>query len=326
APNAGPYRTLLRMNVSIGMAAVYLESTRAGIARFGHKAWFYYLLQAHRHCLASDPRNKIYALLGIAWKERPPFSTHPGVIVPDYEPSVREVYTKVAKTMLLSRKDLRYLSHVFQESELTDPYWINAPKVESMRYGEHFLPIRTTNQHPAPTSCGNIFFEYMIRALARIFDFEERVQAHETSEPLREKRWQRLIRLWQGVLELEPEGSPFSFENFEDLFIAEIERQASPRPDIGYRDLFSDFKRELRYSGNPRCLFRTVRGYVGIGALSLRTDDEIWILGGVDTPVILRKQVNGSYRSIGETYVHGIMHGEAIWSTAQEQLQQISLQ
>ena len=182
------------------------------------------------------------------------------------------------------------------------------------------------NQHPAPNSCGNIFFEYMTRALARIFDFEERVQAHEASESLREKRWQRLIRPWQGVLELEPEGSPFSFENFEDLFIAAIERQASPTPDISYRDLFSDFERELRYSGNARCLFRTARRYLGIGAQSLQTDDEIWILGGFDAPVILRKPVYGSYRLIGETYVHVIMHGEAIRSITQEQLQQISLQ
>ena len=133
APKAGPYRTLLGTNVSIGMAAVYLESILAGIARIGHKAWFYYLLQAHRHCLASDPRDKIYALLGIAWKERPPFSTHPGAIVPDYEISVREVYTKVAKTMLLSRKDLHYLSHV-QDAYFTAidelPSWVPDYSVE----------------------------------------------------------------------------------------------------------------------------------------------------------------------------------------------------
>ncbi|KAL8834196.1 MAG: hypothetical protein Q9176_007624 [Flavoplaca citrina] len=400
------------------MAAVYLESTRAGIASVGHKAWFYYLLQAHRHFLASDPRDKIYALLGIAWKERPPFSTHPGAIVSDNEVSVREVYTNVAKTMLLSRKDLHYLSHVqdasftaidelpswvpdysvelrpaplsmrgapswkasgglswnqqlgyqepgslnvlgfrldtivdavrekpnpngFQESEMTDAYWINvfeltralndiypgqSPRSRVDALWRTLLADTYNNQHPAPNSCGSIFFDHMTRALARIFDFEERVQADEASEPLREKRWQRLIRPWQGVLELEPEGSPFSFENFEDHFIAAIERQASPRPDIGYRDLFSDFEQELRYSGNARCLFRTARGYLGIGAQPLQTDDEIWILGCADTPVILRKQVNGSYRLIGETYVHGIMHGEAIRSTAQEQLQQISLQ
>ncbi|KAL8978226.1 MAG: hypothetical protein Q9205_006144 [Flavoplaca limonia] len=340
----------LRTNVSIGMAAVYLESTRAGIASVGHKAWFYYLLQAHRHCLASDPRDKIYALLGIAWKERPPFSTHPGAIVPDYENSVREGYTNVAKTMLLSRKDLHYLSHV-QDASFTAidelPSWVPDYSVElrpvplSMRGAPSWkasggLSWNHQLGYQEPGSLNVLGFRLdtivdAVREKPNPNDFQESemtdaywINVFELTRALNDIYPGQ--RPWQGVLELEPEGSPFSFENFEDLFIAPIERQASPRPDIGYRDLFSDFERELRYSGNARCLFRTARGYLGIGAQPLQTDDEIWILGGADTPVILRKPVYGSYRLIGETYVHGIMHGEAIRSITQEQMQQISLQ
>lgn len=115
-PKSNAYRKLLEANVEVGLAAIYLESTRSGIARSGHKGLFRYLVQAHRVCQASDPRDMIYAFLGIAWMERPPFSMHPTAIVPDYKISVLELYANVAKTMLQSYKDLRFLSQVQDRS------------------------------------------------------------------------------------------------------------------------------------------------------------------------------------------------------------------
>lgn len=45
---------------------------------------------------------------------------------------------------------------------------------------------------------------------------------------------------------------------------------------------------------------------------SSEAGDAIWIIPGLSTPFVLRRMSNGAHEIIGEAYVHGIMHGEAI--------------
>jgi hypothetical protein len=45
----------------------------------------------------------------------------------------------------------------------------------------------------------------------------------------------------------------------------------------------------------------------------MQQGDEIWILPGASVPLILRKvSAECRYRVVGDAYVHGIMHGEAL--------------
>ncbi|KAH8665064.1 heterokaryon incompatibility protein-domain-containing protein [Tricladium varicosporioides] len=57
--------------------------------------------------------------------------------------------------------------------------------------------------------------------------------------------------------------------------------------------------------------FVTEAGYLGIGPSNIEVDDWIVILQGVELPLALRRKENGRYRLLGESYVHGIMDGEA---------------
>jgi hypothetical protein len=69
----------------------------------------------------------VYALLSLARKDRPPFSTHPDVLVPDYEISVKDIFIKTARLMYKGTNDLRYLCHVEDRSlrKLRDlPSWV----------------------------------------------------------------------------------------------------------------------------------------------------------------------------------------------------------
>ena len=152
-----------------------------------------------------------------------------------------------------------------------------------------------------------------------------------------------MTRAWQGLLDLETGGSPFNCENFEDHFSAAIEGQSGgqvrflprriKRVVTGsqgvdsplYREPYTMLFRDLRYSGNMRRMFRIAKGYLGIGAKALQPEDEVWIIGGADTPMLFRKHANGLYRLVGEAYVHGVMYGEAVQSDVQERLQQIAL-
>ena len=120
--------------------------------------------------------------------------------------------------------------------------------------------------------------------------------------------------LRRSVLGLEPAASRFSSEEFEHKFSVAIHREISSGPDANYWATFTDFEHELRHTGNVRRIFWTGKGYLGIGAQTLGNDDEVWILGGADKLMVLRKLRSGSYTLIGEAYLHGVMHGEAAQS------------
>jgi hypothetical protein len=45
---------------------------------------------------------------------------------------------------------------------------------------------------------------------------------------------------------------------------------------------------------------------------STAIDDEVWIIAGAKVPLMLRPLGENRYRLIGETYVHGVMHGEGL--------------
>ncbi|MCJ1247370.1 hypothetical protein MMC30_004584 [Trapelia coarctata] len=83
-----------------------------------------------------------------------------------------------------------------------------------------------------------------------------------------------------------------------------------------YRDPIKDeYSKQWGFAGQKRCIFRTERGYLGLGLGTLRARDRIYILQGAPVPYIFR------HRDIdpddvldleGEAYVHGIMYGEAV--------------
>jgi hypothetical protein len=59
-------------------------------------------------------------------------------------------------------------------------------------------------------------------------------------------------------------------------------------------------------------MFRTRDHRLGLGPISTQKGDEVWILDTAAVPFILRPRPDGSRQVIGECYIHGIMHGEAL--------------
>jgi len=72
------------------------------------------------------------------------------------------------------------------------------------------------------------------------------------------------------------------------------------------------FKESLSVSVPFRRLFRTEKGYLGLGPQSAEVGDAVWRLRKAKVPFVLR-QSDGSNRKktlIGESYLHGFMEGE----------------
>ncbi|CAH0058620.1 unnamed protein product [Clonostachys solani] len=116
-------------------------------------------------------------------------------------------------------------------------------------------------------------------------------------------------------------------------FLQWIEPRASFSTRDGKRSnsLATRPDRGLFYAGiRPRCFNRslliTAKGYVGLGPLDVEEGDIISIFHGVTVPLVLRKQTKAEYHSfIGETYVHGIMHGEEVAEHCREETEFIMI-
>lgn len=77
---------------------------------------------------------------------------------------------------------------------------------------------------------------------------------------------------------------------------------------------------------DKRRLFLTKDGLLCLGPELAQSGDEVWIVRGSRVPVLLRKNMDGNgYNLIGETYVHGVMYGEAVTKEFQQQFALVSL-
>jgi hypothetical protein len=95
-------------------------------------------------------------------------------------------------------------------------------------------------------------------------------------------------------------------------------------PGVLYFNMEEEFSRDIIpkvvHVCNGRRLFMTNDGHFGIGPRAMEPEDEVAVLFGGITPFIVRSasqrrkepQVYGSYRFVGESYVHGFMKGEVV--------------
>lgn len=133
-----------------------------------------------------------------------------------------------------------------------------------------------------------------------------------------------------GVNIRPPRGHAEDFQILDDL----------PPGQSGFRQQFA------RFNGGRRLFTTDSYGYLGLGGMSMRPGDEVWIVKGSKVPFLLRKvgeedvedavsekggEIGSSsgekgkqkesthrrsyYKYIGDLYVHGIMNGEAVASS-----------
>ena len=100
-----------------------------------------------------------------------------------------------------------------------------------------------------------------------------------------------------------------NIECIQDMLDAQKKPWGKRQPMWNYWHTVHSFASRL---GNGRFL-ATERGYAGMGPGGLEVGDEVWVVSGVSTPLLLRRVEGKSvYRLVGECYVHGVMYGEAL--------------
>ena len=76
-----------------------------------------------------------------------------------------------------------------------------------------------------------------------------------------------------------------------------------------------------------RRLYVTTKGYIGIGPESMQLGDEVWLLCDARTLFVLRPRhgETDKFTFMGETYLHGFRHGEALKTDLKDHLHMIHL-
>jgi hypothetical protein len=139
-----------------------------------------------------------------------------------------------------------------------------------------------------------------------VWEKKNRIRSKLLKTPLAVSFWS----FWLQLLEMEPADSRLNTEMFWNLLEERTrsEKEDPTPPDARHAQMAYDIDISIGW----RRLFRSKNGFIGIGAKALKAEDQIWILAGKSTPVILRSLANGHFKFVGEAYVHGVMHGEGL--------------
>jgi hypothetical protein len=297
-------------------------------------------------CFATDPRDMIFSLLGLATDVEDAEE-----LSPDYSRSmsVEQVYTNVVKFQVRKYKclDIICLSrHPKHHDNL--PSWV-----------PDFFNLKENNTHPLADFSKAAFEErYVYRASGySILDsdvfgggdnilqvlgiFVDKI-AYIGVECLREypvehlASWSKLVlqhlgpnyisgcSVWEAINRTITADKARSghraikgqrgFEAFtDDMEIPDTFRPDMKDPNERQELWQADSLQAMALRASHRRLIITVNGYIGLGPVCARKDDLVTIVLGCNLPVILREKKD-QWHFVGESFVCGIMDGEILQS------------
>jgi hypothetical protein len=302
-----------------------------------------------RHRQATDPRDKIYALLGLL----------PAHVLPSAQPCSYSVptsllFANVTLDLIRSENDLRALVASSELVQVTPelPTWAidfacsNAigPRQlkwwnHSHRYqqftacGNHSLQIEAGTESRIITLTGVLFDQvsevneaYIApdnetldasRLVEVIADAKSLFPEHRSStrNPYGQLRYSALWRTMIGDLLMDE----FPIERAKVTHEADWEALSKVLHRGELESTFNVLYESLGGMVPNHAFFITKMGYIGMGPPGTLSGDQVWVFYGGKVPFIMRRSnVNGGdderrgMHLIGDAYVHGIMDGEAV--------------
>ncbi|OIW26028.1 HET-domain-containing protein [Coniochaeta ligniaria NRRL 30616] len=278
-----------------------------------------YLLIKARSFEATDPRDKVYSLLGLVHDYA---RCKPG-LAPSYKADETQApaiaYIRAAIDILEDSDDLLLLSCVegeaFQKLSTGPlPSWVpdwSAREPTGLRvtgYERYSTSMSLKQQaHIDKTS-----LTLSLRGIK--LDYVTMV-----GEAKRDVLLEKPFPKWLEIIEtLETRYGPARNEHKLDvLWRTLIVNTAGCPPElVSKTPQVSEFVRPFTLSQHLR-LFRTNEGYLGLGSECLQAGDSVWIVPGSRVPLILRPhkvEMSSANRCrlVGGTYLHGFMEGAAV--------------
>lgn len=298
---------------------------------------FISILKATSYLKATDPRDKLFALLGLGEdNERESLEFRP-----DYSTDVVHVYTDFTRRLTRDRP-ISSLSTFYMD--IPDPYNEDANPFPSWVIRWDLNPFQSIDDSIAPqkewAACGKRSLEVETTTDASILSLMGLKVAplHFVDHTLHQDGERKIEDLWTNVSnyigdteayaqrthqELDEDfvktitaGSPKWREHIPlslDAYFGITECQAGGAfPDGGLCDDCIHQLVVLPGNARKKSFFITANGQMGLGPKAARVGDWACIFFGHPMPYILRPVSDGKFQFLGPCYVHGMMEGEAV--------------
>lgn len=309
------------------------------------------VLRACRRKLASDPRDKLFAVLGALPEEtRMEFRA-------DYSLSVKDVYTEVVDYLLKTTESMDVICDAIHfpvhtgSADLPSyvPDWSHIPQTAAMGHKYHFkasadrkadcrfLDERLNKLELSAIYLDTISFHGM--AVGTLCTLGDYLMAF--------LHWRALLL---GTLENESEEASLMVQDsfcrtlslgqvppswdkkdqwrdvcyyvFASLLRERLShmsldlklaRCADAKLDVGIDNRRQFLQKHFGDQMMGRCFCRTGEGRLGMGSGFMLPGDIVVVPMGCSTPVLLRQEgTRREYRFVGDVYIHGYMHGRAV--------------
>lgn len=309
------------------------------------------VLCACRRKLSSDPRDKLYGVLGIL---------HPEIrkeFPPDYNLSVKEVYSEIVDYLLTTTRSLDVICESIHFPAHTSsanlpsfvPDWSHIPQVTSLgrkyRYSasgsekaeSRFLDERLNRLEISAIQIDTVKVKGMaVGTMCNVGDYlmaflhwRALLLRNIANEPddvqeIVQEDFTATLSLGQipATHAKQNQWLAACYSVFGNLIRERLPYLLIDRSLEHYLDLNVGVKPDewrhflQKHFGEMmmgRCFFITQRNYLGMGTGFMLPGDKIVVPLGCSTPILLRQEgARGEYRYVGDVYVNGYMYGKAI--------------
>lgn len=338
-----PFTKILGGQSSGYHQAIVVDTFRESIEEDGCVTDEEHLLLHGRQCEATDPRDRVFALIGLAGDQAR------AALVPDYELAEPEVFWMATKYLITSRNSLDILSHCgLGRTDSLLPSWVvdlstdwselplRFREDQETIYGSLISMVPTIIFHElGDTKVLNVKGLYISKVahtgpgyLEEDDEMVDRLSvthattselldawitsmpAPRTLDRLRERLTPWFCTIIAGQ---DNDGSLATEQYIADNFPVKRERLNNGQLDVELLDQMCQHFCNLSpvYTCHilNRHMFITENGLLGLGPRALVAGDLVCYVYGCGVPLILRSTQDGQYRLVGETYVHSIMDG-----------------
>ncbi|OWY47296.1 hypothetical protein AA0118_g948 [Alternaria tenuissima] len=278
---------------------------------------------------STDPRDKVFAVLGLVGENKDGDST----MEPDYRKSMDQIYREIAREIIIkeSRMDiLLAASGVYGNDEL--PSWVPDWRSEATTRRPILLVNRQLLMKLAyPGSMDMAILRghgYLAAGSSEAFAlFSDDLRALTV-----------LSKKWDSIAEVcDADITATSNDEFMDqicefilrsTFISSRRRRSEltrREHDTDPQDTsmlmatltgggtiwYDEYAPTMRNVMRQRRLFITKNGRIGIGPVDAQPHDVVFIISGCNFPITLRPRED-MFGVVGEAYIHGYMNGEAL--------------
>jgi hypothetical protein len=319
---------------------MYLSTHNRGLS-----TTFLHLIYLISQFTFSEPRDRIYGLLGLKTIECDPADGQ-SFVDPDYSITTMECYRRVVGKLLSEWHDLRVLSMVCHGSEVDEdwPSWV--PKFDQ-RYRYFFVSFDEKGRKEKEDASLVHISEIVIdeKQCIQISGFRVDTVDREVEEcinlgGLRDDRraptqLQAMLRTlenaysdqclastfgnWHWYLPLDSDREAMLLSEYSAFMNRDFVRDNHSPTLVRYWQLGKElssfepsadrFFRKCLLDINGRTLFITNTEMLGLGPTFMLPGDVVVVLHGADVPFVLRPADNGLWRLMGTCYLYDVNNG-----------------